>query len=93
MFGFNSITIDPKGRIAMPAKYRDILFELNTNKIVVTQDPQYPALKIYPQGVWNDISSRLQSLQSLDPIVRKLQWTILGMPQFKTLMLNLECFL
>ena len=51
MFGFNSITIDPKGRIAMPAKYRDILFELNTNKIVVTQDPQYPALKIYPQGV------------------------------------------
>ena len=48
MFGFNSITIDPKGRIAMPAKYRDILFELNTNKIVVTQDPQYPALKIYP---------------------------------------------
>lgn len=78
MFGFNSITIDPKGRIAMPAKYRDILFELNTNKIVVTQDPQYPALKIYPQGVWNDISSRLQSLQSLDPIVRKLQWTILG---------------
>ena len=52
MFGFNSITIDPKGRIAMPAKYRDILFELNTNKIVVTQDPQYPALKIYIQTAY-----------------------------------------
>ena len=78
MFGFNSITIDPKGRIAMPAKYRDSLFELNTNKIVVTQDPQYHAQKIYPQVGCKDISFRLKSLQRLHPIVRKLQWTILG---------------
>ena len=53
-------------------------FENNETKIVVTKDPQYPSLKIYPESEWNKISSKLQSLQGLDPIVRSLQWTILG---------------
>ena len=78
MFGFTTISIDAKGRLAIPAKYRDQLFAQNENSIVVTRDPQYPALKIYPGSVWSSISSELQSLQGLDPIVRNLQWTILG---------------
>ena len=78
MFGFTTISIDAKGRLAIPAKYRDQLFAQNENSIVVTRDPQYPALKIYPGSVWYSISSELQSLQGLDPIVRNLQWTILG---------------
>ena len=78
MFGFTTISIDSKGRLAIPAKYRDQLISQNEVNIVVTRDPQYPALKIYPGSIWNKISSELQSLQGLDPIVRKLQWTILG---------------
>tara|TARA_Y100000768_G_C23582074_1_gene497628 strand:- start:18 stop:485 length:468 start_codon:yes stop_codon:yes gene_type:complete len=78
MFGFTTITIDAKGRLAIPAKYRDQLLSKQEEKIVVTRDPQYPALKIYPGSIWNRISIDLQSLQSLDPIVRNLQWTILG---------------
>ena len=78
MFGFTTISIDAKGRLAIPAKYRDKLLFQNEDSIVVTRDPQYPALKIYPGSIWNSISSELQSLQGLDPIVRNLQWTILG---------------
>ena len=78
MFGFTAISIDAKGRLAIPAKYRDKLLFQNEDSIVVTRDPQYPALKIYPGSTWNSISSELQSLQGLDPIVRNLQWTILG---------------
>ena len=78
MFGFTTISIDAKGRLAIPAKYRDHLLFKKEESIVVTRDPQYPALKIYPGSVWNKISSELQSLQGLDPIVRNLQWTILG---------------
>ena len=78
MFGFTTISIDAKGRLAIPAKYRDQLLSQNEVSIVVTRDPQYPALKIYPGSIWNNISSELQSLQGLDPIVRNLQWTILG---------------
>ena len=78
MFGFTTISIDAKGRLAIPAKYRDHLQAKQETQIVVTRDPQYPALKIYPGSVWNQISTELQSLQGLDPIVRNLQWTILG---------------
>jgi len=78
MFGYTAITIDSKGRLAIPAKFRDQLFFQNEESIAVTRDPQYPALKIYPGSIWNEISQELQSLQGLDPIVRNLQWTILG---------------
>ena len=78
MFGFTTISVDSKGRLAIPAKYRDQLISQNESNIVVTRDPQYPALKIYPGTVWDTISRELQSLQGLDPIVRNLQWTILG---------------
>ena len=78
MFGFTTISIDAKGRLAIPAKYRDQLLSQSEESIIVTRDPQYPALKIYPGSIWNSISSELQSLQGLDPIVRNLQWTILG---------------
>ena len=78
MFGFNTPSIDSKGRIAIPARYRDDFRTKNQNTIVITKDPQYPSLKIYPELEWDSISNKLQSLQGLDPIVRNLQWTILG---------------
>tara|TARA_Y100001935_G_scaffold250566_1_gene250924 strand:+ start:69 stop:536 length:468 start_codon:yes stop_codon:yes gene_type:complete len=78
MYGFTTISVDSKGRLAIPAKYREQLLFQNEANIVVTRDPQYPALKIYPGSIWKKISNELQRLQGLDPIVRNLQWTILG---------------
>ena len=78
MFGFNTPSIDSKGRIAIPARYRIDFKTQNHYEIVITKDPQYPSLKLYPHLEWQRISSKLQSLQGLDPIVRNLQWTILG---------------
>ena len=78
MFGFNSISFDGKGRFLLPARYKNDLKKSSYNKIVVTKDPQYPSLKIYPEVEWKNISSKLQSLQGLDPVVRNIQWTILG---------------
>ena len=78
MFGFNTVSLDAKGRLSIPARYRAD-FKLQTQpKIVITKDPQYPSLKVYPGKEWVDISSKLESLQGLDPIVRNIQWTILG---------------
>ena len=78
MFGFNAPSIDSKGRIAIPARYRNDFKRQNQNSIVITKDPQYPSLKLYSGVEWDKISKKLQSLQGLDPIVRNLQWTILG---------------
>ena len=78
MYGFNTVSLDQKGRLAIPAKYRAGLIKNNETQIIITKDPQYPSLKIYPGSQWTKISSKLESLQGLDPIVRNLQWTILG---------------
>ena len=78
MYGFNTVSLDQKGRLAIPAKYRSHLINTNETKIVITKDPQYPSLKVYPESQWHEISSKLESLQGLDPIVRNLQWTIVG---------------
>ena len=78
MFGFNTVSLDAKGRLSIPARYRADFKLQNQPKIVITKDPQYPSLKVYPGKEWVDISSKLESLQGLDPIVRNIQWTILG---------------
>ena len=62
----------------MPARYRDAFKSIDLSKIVLTKDPQYPSLKLYPENEWKQISDKLQSLQGLDPIVRNIRWTILG---------------
>ena len=78
MYGFNSVSIDNKGRMALPARYRSNLLSNDETSIIITKDPQYPSLKVYFGSEWSDLSNHLKSLQSLDPIVRKIQWTILG---------------
>ena len=78
MFGYNAVSLDVKGRILIPSRYRFNFKTENQNKIVITKDPQYPSLKVYPGKEWQKISSKLQSLQGLDPVVRNIQWTILG---------------
>jgi MraZ protein len=78
MYGFNTVSLDKKGRLAIPAKYRSHLINNSETKIIITKDSQYPSLKVYPESQWHEISNKLESLQGLDPIVRNLQWTILG---------------
>jgi len=78
MFGYNTVSFDAKGRLSIPARYRTDFKSHNDSNIVITKDPQYPSLKIYSGIEWKKISTKLQSLQSLDPIVRNIQWTILG---------------
>ena len=78
MFGFNTVSLDAKGRLLIPARYRTDFKIQKNSKIVITKDPQYPSLKIYPGLEWDVISNKLISLQGLDPIVRNIQWTILG---------------
>ena len=79
MYGFNTPSMDAKGRIVVPARYRNDFKIQNKSEVVITKDPQYPSLKLYPEQEWQRISIKLQSLQGLDPIVRNLQWTILGL--------------
>ncbi len=67
--GGYAYTIDAKGRVNIPARFRQVLSEINANTFVVTRGLD-PCVWVYPQVVWQDIMTELRSLSSLKPINR-----------------------
>ena len=78
IYGSSSLTVDTKGRIVIPARYRELLRQNCEGEIAITKDPQYPALIIYPGKVWKIISQKFEALGGLNQKVRSMQWKILG---------------
>jgi MraZ protein len=76
--GIAEIHLDPKGRLAIPAKYREVLAELCRGQLVATIDIQDTCLRIYPLPVWQVLESQLEALPSTDPGVRRIQRLLLG---------------
>jgi MraZ protein len=75
--GVNNLTLDAKGRLAVPARYRERLAEVCEGKLVVTIDRGYYLL-IYPLPTWEEIETKLVRLPSLHPQVRELQRLLVG---------------
>jgi len=75
--GVNNLTLDAKGRLAVPARYREQLAEVCDGKLVVTIDRGYYLL-IYPLPTWEEIETKLVRLPSLNPQVRELQRLLVG---------------
>ena len=78
IYGSSILTLDSKGRVAIPAKYREVLRDICEGILVITRDPQYTALMIYPGKKWKEVSSKFENLGGLNPKTRSMQWTILG---------------
>ena len=78
IYGSSFLTLDVKGRIVIPARYRDLLRQSCEGTIAVTKDPQYPSLLIYPGRLWKEIASKFEALGGLNQKTRSMQWKILG---------------
>lgn len=76
--GIAEIHLDPKGRLAIPAKYREVLAELCRGQLVATIDIKDTCLRIYPLPVWQVLEAQLEALPSTDPGVRRVQRLLLG---------------
>lgn len=76
--GINAITIDGKGRLAMPTRYRDALTTEDTAPLVVTIDTEETCLLLYPLSQWQIIEDKLQSLPSFNAAARKIQRLLIG---------------
>ena len=75
--GVNNLTLDAKGRLAVPARHRERLAAVCEGQLVVTIDRGYYLL-LYPLPVWEEIESKLVTLPSLHPQVRELQRLLVG---------------
>ena len=75
--GANKLTLDVKGRLVMPTRYRELLQERCGGNLVVTVDKDQ-CLLLYPLPDWEDIERKLNKLPTLNPQVRRLQRLMIG---------------
>ncbi|TRW50416.1 division/cell wall cluster transcriptional repressor MraZ [Aliidiomarina halalkaliphila] len=76
--GANSISLDDKGRLAIPARYRNLLSLDCEGKLVCTIDIKQPCLLLYPLPEWQVIEQKLSTLSTMNPSERRLQRLLLG---------------
>jgi len=76
--GVHHLSIDAKGRLAMPARHRDRLLALCAGQLVATIDTQSRCLLVYPLPIWEDLERQIQALPTLNPAVRRFQRLLIG---------------
>jgi MraZ protein len=76
--GVNAITLDTKGRLTVPARYRSRLQESAYGQIVITIDPEERCLLLYPLPAWEEIEHKIEALSSFNPITRRIQRLLIG---------------
>ncbi len=72
--GINAVTVDAKGRLAVPTRYRESLCA----SIVITIDPEDSCLLLYQTPEWLKIEEKLQNLPSFNTVARKMQRLLIG---------------
>lgn len=75
--GINALNLDNKGRMALPARYREQL-QNQCSGLIVTIDPNSPCLLLYPPLEWEKIEQKIEALPSLNPASRRIQRLLIG---------------
>lgn len=76
--GVHHLSIDAKGRLAMPSRQRERLQTLCGGDLVATIDTQSRCLLLYPLPTWEALEREIQQLPTLNPVVRRFQRLLIG---------------
>jgi len=75
--GATKVTLDAKGRLAIPMRYRERLTTRADGHLVATVDRDH-CLLIYPLPDWEEIERKLVRLPALNEQARRLQRLMVG---------------
>ena len=75
--GATKVTLDAKGRLAIPSRYRDRLLARSEGQVVATVDRSF-CLLIYPLPDWEEIERKLNRLPAMNKTTRQLQQFMVG---------------
>lgn len=76
--GSHAITMDAKGRIAIPAKFRELLAAQCQGRIVVTAHTQDRCLLVYTETQWQEILPKIESLPTFSKPALRAQRLLIG---------------
>ena len=74
--GASQLTLDDKGRLAIPTKYREALLS-GGRAVVLTAHPD-GCLLLYPPAAWAPVRTQIQGLPSFNPQARWWQRLLVG---------------
>ncbi len=81
--GETSITIDDKGRLAIPTAYRELVVRACEGRLVVTYNPwERGCLWLYPHAEWERVRDEVNRLPMAKPGHRLLQMKLVGAATF-----------
>jgi len=76
--GETAITVDDKGRMAIPTAYRDEVAR-GGNRLVVTYNPyEAGCLWLYPEAEWQRVRDQVNALPNAKRVHRNLQLKLVG---------------
>ena len=77
--GETAITIDDKGRLAIPTAYREQVARDCANRLVITYNPyEHGCLWIFPESEWLPLRDQVNALPKAKRINRALQLKLVG---------------
>ncbi len=77
--GETAITVDDKGRLAIPTTYRELIAGECANRLVVTYNPfESGCLWLFPYAVWELARDQVNALSKVKTAHRDLQMKLVG---------------
>lgn len=70
------LSLDDKGRLAIPARQREVLLRGDCSRLVITAHP-HPCLLIYPEPTFAEVEARLVGMPARDEVAL-LQHLLIG---------------
>ena len=78
LIGLHMVALDAKGRLAIPARYRDLLEQHCQGKMVITMQHHGQSLMLYPENEFNEVARTVSKLSDFDPVEANMKYLILG---------------
>ncbi len=76
--GLSEVSVDNKGRVAVPSRFRDRLSGIAAGCLVQTLSPLDRSLWLYPLPEWESIESKLAALSDFDKQSRRAKQMMRG---------------
>jgi transcriptional regulator MraZ len=73
-------SIDEKGRVSIPARFREVLQRENHDRLYITNFPYAGerCLALYPPSQWDTLNARLRTKPRFDPQVQAFETLFIG---------------
>ena len=76
--GSDEVNMDAKGRMPIPARYRDDLLSEYNGNLVATISLTDTCLFIYPRPEWEELEAKIASMPTLNKSARSMQHLLIG---------------